>query len=208
MLTEELGAMSPPSHSLMAPLVHDMLCETRTRLTKAVVTVPGRAVLFYGRHSMGEGLMVDEARDATFLLKGAGTWVGKAAYLTTDSMTIHKGRRAIAQAISDNRVKTRGPGCPCVHPLAQQPFQFNSLRNSPPRDCQEMTVLTTPSHLTGHLEAANAIENGDQRPQLPRFPLPSPDHGFESDRSSLSMTSSMLSRSDHSNESRHSRWGI
>ena len=26
---------------------------------------------------MGEGLMVDEARDATFLLTGAGTWVGK-----------------------------------------------------------------------------------------------------------------------------------
>ena len=31
---------------------------------------------------MGEGLKVDEARDATFLLTGAGTWVGKAAYLT------------------------------------------------------------------------------------------------------------------------------
>ena len=26
---------------------------------------------------MGEGLKVDEARDATFLLTGAGTWVGK-----------------------------------------------------------------------------------------------------------------------------------
>ena len=48
---------------------------------------------------MGEGLMADEARDAAFLLMGAGTWVGTAAYLTTDSMTIHEGRRAIAQAI-------------------------------------------------------------------------------------------------------------
>ena len=47
----------------------------------------------------------------------------------------------------------------------------------------------------------------DQRPLSPRFPLPSPDHGFESDRSSLSMTSSMSSRSDHSDRSRHSRWG-
>ena len=58
-----------------------MLHDVRTRLTKAVVTGPGRAVLFYGRHSMGEGLTADEARDATFLLTGAGMWVGKSAYL-------------------------------------------------------------------------------------------------------------------------------
>ena len=80
-LTEELGAMPPPSHSWMAPLIDDMMREARTGLTEAVVTGPGRAVLFYGRHLMGEGLMADEARDATFLLTGAGTWVGKSAYL-------------------------------------------------------------------------------------------------------------------------------
>ena len=43
---------------------------------------------------------------------GAGMWVGKLAYLTADPMTIQEGRRAIAQAISDNRVKARGPGHP------------------------------------------------------------------------------------------------
>ena len=52
-LTEELEAIPPPSHSRMAPLVEDMLQETRTGLTKAVVIGPGRPVLFYGRHSMG-----------------------------------------------------------------------------------------------------------------------------------------------------------
>ena len=52
-LTEELGAIPPPSHSWMAPLVEDMLHNARTGLTKVVVTGPGRAVLFYGRHSMG-----------------------------------------------------------------------------------------------------------------------------------------------------------
>ena len=91
-LTEELGAVPPPSHSWMAPLMEDMLHDARTRLTKAVVIGPGRAVLFYGRCSMGEGLTVDEARDAAFLLTGAGTWVGKLAYLTADSMTIQEGR--------------------------------------------------------------------------------------------------------------------
>ena len=101
-LTEELGAIPPPSHSLMAPLVEDMLCNARTGLTKAVVTGPGRAVLFYRRHSMGEGLTADEARDATSLLTGAGMWVGKLAYLATDSMTIQEGKRAIAQAVLDH----------------------------------------------------------------------------------------------------------
>ena len=61
---------------------------------------------------MGEGLKAEEARDAAFLLTGAGKWVGKLAYLITDPMTIQEGRKAIAQAILDNRVKARGPGHP------------------------------------------------------------------------------------------------
>ena len=85
----------------MAPLMEDMLCDARTGFTKAVVTGPGRAVLFHGRHSMGEGLTTDEARDAAFLLTGAGARVRKSAYLPADSMTIQEGRRAIAQAVTD-----------------------------------------------------------------------------------------------------------
>ena len=100
-LTEELGAVHPPSHSWMAPFLEDMMHDVRTGLTQAVVIGPGRAVLFYGRCLMGEGLTADEARDATLLLTGAGTWVGKLAYLTTDPMSIQEGRRAIAQAITD-----------------------------------------------------------------------------------------------------------
>ena len=83
---------APPSHSWMAPLVEDMLHDARTGLIKAVVRGQGRAVLFYGRSSMGEGLTMDEARDAAFLLTGVGMWVGKSAYLTTDPMTIQEGR--------------------------------------------------------------------------------------------------------------------
>ena len=78
--------------------------------------------------------MADMATDATFLLTGAGTWVGKSAYLTADPVTIQEGQRAIVQAVSDNRVKERGPGCPHVNLLAQQPFWFNALRTSPPKD--------------------------------------------------------------------------
>ena len=61
----------------MAPVVEDMLREVRAGLTEAVVIGPGRAILFYGRHSMGEGLKVDKARDAAFLLTGAGIMGGE-----------------------------------------------------------------------------------------------------------------------------------
>ena len=101
-LMEELGAIPLPSHSWPAPLVEDMLHNARTGLTEAVVTGPGRAVLFYGRHSMGEGLTMNKASDAAFLLTGAGMWVGKLAYLATDPMTIQEGKRTIAQAVSDH----------------------------------------------------------------------------------------------------------
>ena len=90
-LTEELGAVPPPSHTWTVSLVEDKLCYARTGLTEAVVTGPGRAVLFYGRPSLGEGLSPGEARDATFLLTGSGTWVGKTAYLAADPLTIQEG---------------------------------------------------------------------------------------------------------------------
>ena len=83
---------------------------------------------------MGEGLKADEARDAVFLLTGAGTWVGKSAYLTTDPMMLQEGKRAKTQAILDHRVKARGPGHPRVNPLAQPPFRFDTSRTSPPGD--------------------------------------------------------------------------
>ena len=56
--------------------------------------------------------MADKAREATFLLMGAGTWVGKSAYLTADPMMLQEGKRAIAHAISDHGVKVRGSGHP------------------------------------------------------------------------------------------------
>ena len=90
-LTDELGDVLPPLHAWTTPVVEDMLRETRAGLTEAVVIGPGKAILFYGRHSMGEGLKADEARDATFLLTGAGTWVAKLAYLTADPMALQEG---------------------------------------------------------------------------------------------------------------------
>ena len=121
-LSDELGDIPPPSHAWTAPVVKDMLQKARAGLTEAVVISPGRAILFYGRCLMEEGLKADEARDATFLLTGAGMVVGKLAYLTTDPMTVQEGRRAIAQAILDNRVKARGPGPSLGKPTSPTSF--------------------------------------------------------------------------------------
>ena len=105
--------------------MEDMLCYARTGLTKAVVTGPGRVVLFYGRHSLGEGLSPDESRDATFMLTGVGTWVGKPAYLAADPLTIQEGWWEITQAITECQIKARGPGHPCMSLLTPEPFRFD-----------------------------------------------------------------------------------
>ena len=133
-LTDKLGDVLPPLHAWTVPVVEDMLQETRAGLTEAVIIGPGRAILFYGRHSMGEGLKADKARDTAFLLTGAGTWVGKLAYLTADPMMLQEGKRAIAHAVSDQGVKVRGLGRPRVNPPARQPFRFNTTRAFPPGD--------------------------------------------------------------------------
>ena len=90
-LTKETGAAPPPPHTWMVPLVEDMLCHGGTGLTKAMVMGPGKAVLLYGRQSLGEGLSIGKVRDTTFTLTGAGMWVGKPAYLAADPLTIQEG---------------------------------------------------------------------------------------------------------------------
>ena len=105
-------------------------------------------------------------------------------------------------------VKARGPGCPCVNPPTQQPFRFDCPQGSPIKDasgdggsdCQPLP------HWPLRGWDCNRCWR-DQRPPSPQFPSPSPDWGFESDRSSLSTASSMLSRSDRSDGSWHPQWG-
>ena len=111
----------------------------------------------------GEGLMADEVRDATFLLTGAGMWVGKSAYLAADPMTIQEGKRAIAQAVLDCWVKARGPGHPHVNLLAQSPSSLIPLEVHLQRMHLGIAVLTTHHHPIDPPEAGNVIGNGETR---------------------------------------------
>ena len=108
-----------------------MVCEGRTGLTEAVVTGPGWAVLFYGHHSLGEGLNLGEVRDATLRLSGVIALVGKQAQFSTKPVSLGNGRQLIAQAITEGHIEPRGPGCPRSIPLAPMPFNFCNQDMSP-----------------------------------------------------------------------------
>ena len=112
---------------------------------------------------MGESLKVDEARDAAFLLTVAGMWVGKATYLSANPMTIQEGKRAIAQAVSDNRVKARGLGCPVQICWPNSPSSLMPTEHPHPKTCLEIVVQTIPKHPIGPLEAENAIGEGETK---------------------------------------------
>ena len=136
---------------------------------------------------------------------GAGTWVGKSAYLTADPMTLQEGKRAITHAISDHGVKARGLGASSVNLPAQPPFRFTTSRASLPRDWSTHKVPDDrqtqwwPPWSCGHNR-----QRRDQRQQSPRYQSPLPDQGFESNRSLISTASSRSSWSDHSDGSGHS----
>ena len=171
-LTEETGVVPPLSHTWTAPLVEDMLHYARTGLTKAVVMGPGRAVLFYGRCSLGEGLSSGKSRDATFVLTGAGTWVGKPAYLAVDPLTIQEGQWEIARAITKCQIKARGPGHPHVNPWTPQPFRFDCLGDSPQKDTPRDANLD--HQLSPHQPLRGQNCNQCRRDQ--GQPLPQPLH--------------------------------
>ena len=111
---------------------------------------------------------------------------------------------------SHNRLpsKGEGPGHPRVNLLAQQPFRFDHPRGSPIRDASRDGGSDHQPSPHWPLRGQEYNKHWrDQRPQTSWFPSPSPDHGFESDRSSLSTASLLSSRSDRSDGSPPPRWG-
>ena len=123
-------------------------------------------------------------------------------------MIIQEGHWAILQAITDCLVKARGPGHPHVNLLTQQPFRFDHPRDFPrkdnPRDLSPDNQPSPHQPLSG--QDCNRHWR-DHRQPLHWLPSPSPDHGFESDRSSLSTALSMSSMSDRSEGSQCSQQG-
>ena len=198
-LTKEIGATPLLSHAWTAPVVEDMLCHGRTGLTDAQVMGPGKAILFYGRQSWGEGLSLGKARDAKFTLTEAGSWVGKLAHLVANPLTIWEGWQVIAQAITECQIEARGPGHPHSHPATPQPFQFYHRDEFPWEKCiEDASFDHWPSH---HRPQWGRDHDGWKRnPRLAQSqsPSPFPDHGFMSGRSLVLTASLVPSQSDRS----------
>ena len=129
--TEDDKAIPLPSHVWQAPIMEDMVQEGRVGLMEAVVTDPGRAILFYGWQLLGEGLSLGEVRDTAFMLSGVIAWVGKPAQLTTKPVSLGNAWQLITQAIAEGHIKPRGPGHPCSVPPASTSFSFHNQDLSP-----------------------------------------------------------------------------
>ena len=158
---------------------------------------------------MGEGLSLGEVRDAAFALTGAGTWVGKPAYLAIAPLTIQEGQWIIAQAITECWIEARGLWWPCLNSSTLQPFRFYHPGDSPPKNHPgdaSFNHQPSPCRLQrGQNHDWHGRDLGLIPPQPPSSSL---DHRFESDRSSVltaSLVSSLLDRSEGSQHSQHGR---
>ena len=82
------------------------------QITKAVVLVPGKAILFLGQQSLKEGLPLGNARDVRFSLMDPINWAGRTAQVEVTINAVQEGHQAILEAVVEKRTKARGPGCP------------------------------------------------------------------------------------------------
>ena len=218
-LTKDGEMAPPPPHVWQAPMVEDMLWDGKLGLTEAVVTGPSQAILFYRRWSLGEGLNLGEVHDATITLSGAISWVGKQAQLWAKPVSLGKGRQLIGQAITKWCIKPRGPGCPCSILPASPAFSFHSQDEFPwwerlPTVAEWLEVPGHNCQMMHHdrgwevqCSQEHSYRQWDLWATPPPLSSPSPDCRLESDQSSVSTSSSVLSRCDRSGGSRHSHLG-
>ena len=199
--------------------MEDMLWDGKSGLTEAVVTGPGQAILFYGRQSPGEGLNLGEVCDVMFMLSGAMSWVGKQAQLNASGLILWEDWQLIAQAITKWCAEARGLGCPHSHPPAFPLFRFchqdKPLQEERLQGTDKCMQELRHTHWTLHHNQGQVPQCGWDHSQMwwdpwvapTPSPSPSLDHEFESDRSSVSTSSSVSWRSHRSGGSRHMHCG-
>ena len=212
--TADDKVIPPPPHTWQVPIVEDMVWEGRTGLMEAMMTGPGWAVLFYGQHSLGEGLSLGEVKDTMFTLSGITAWVGKQAQFNAKPISLGEGRQLITQAITEGHIKPRGPGHPHSIPPTSMPFRFHNQDLSPQSANLQVTAnwweVPQLGPWVGQQEQCKVLQWGQNRGQRqwellvapPQSPSLLSDHGFESDMSTASTSSSVSSKSERSGGSR------
>ena len=104
----------PPSYTWSGSLITDILQEAcpGDQITEAVVLVLGEAILFYGRHSLQEGLLYHNAQDVKLDLRGSVNWAGRIVPEEVTINTVQEGHWAIVDTVMEKKMKARGSACP------------------------------------------------------------------------------------------------
>ena len=140
--------------------MEDMVQDGKSSITEAVVIGPGQTVLFYGSQSLGEGLSLYKVWHTLFMLSGAIGWVGKQAQLNANPVSLGEGQQLIAQAITEQCIKPRGPRFPCSILPASSPVNFCSQDQSPWQQVSQLLLNNgrCPDVTLGHC-TRNKAEN-------------------------------------------------
>ena len=101
MLGDGGGDQPLPPHAWEGGLITDILQEVWPDdcITKVVVLSPGKAILFFGRHSKNEGLPYCKARGVEFGFGGPFNWVMRSAQIEASRKTVQEGCCAIPKAV-------------------------------------------------------------------------------------------------------------
>ena len=70
-------------------------------------------------------------RGTVFTMSGGIVWVGKQSQLEAKPVSLGDGQWLITQAITEEHIKPRGPGCPHSIPPVTTPFNFCNQNSSP-----------------------------------------------------------------------------
>ena len=215
------GTTAPPTHAWQVTMVEDMLWDGKSGLMEVVVTGPGQAILSYGRQSLGEGLSLGKAWDAPYShYQESSFGLVSKPKLNANTVSLWEGWWLIAHTINEQHIEARGPGHPYLLWPASPLFTFHNQDKSTQGEARLPTAeewLEVPRHKcqTLYHEQGWALQCGwdhghrqqDPWAALTLSPSLSPDHRFETDSTSLSTSSSVLSRSDRSGGSGHQHHG-
>ena len=103
------GDQPPLPHVWEGGLITDILQEAwpDDHKTEAMVFSPGKAILFFGRHSKNEGLPYCKARDVEFGLGDPFNWAGRSMQIEASRSTVQEGCHAIPEAVVEKKMKAR-----------------------------------------------------------------------------------------------------
>ena len=74
---DEEGMQPPPKHAWNEALIYDIVQPwVQAQITEVKITIHGKAILFFGRRTEGQGLTWEQAREVSLAIPRELRWVG------------------------------------------------------------------------------------------------------------------------------------